>query len=64
MEDEDIEKERASVQKNLDDAMTALQRYSRIRGIRQSDIAKASVIPARIKAQLDKIDEILRLRIE
>jgi len=48
--------ERAIVQEQLDEAMTALRRYSQIKGVRNSDIARASFGPAMLKKKLDAID--------
>ena len=48
--------QRATAQAQLDDAMAALQRYSRIKGVRKSDIARASLGPALLKKRLDDID--------
>ena len=48
--------QRAEVQARLDKAMVALQRYSQIKGVRHSDIAKASIVPAMLKKTLDSID--------
>jgi len=48
--------ERAMVQTQLDEAMTALRQYSQIKGVRNSDIARASFGPAMLKKKLDAID--------
>lgn len=48
--------QRAMVQAQLDDAVAALQRYSRIKGVRRSDVAQASIGPTLLKKRLDDID--------
>ena len=50
--------ERAIVQTQLNEAMNALRRYSQIKGVRNSDIARASFGPAMLKKKLDAIDAI------
>ena len=52
----ELDAQRATVQAQLDEAMAALQRYSRIKGVRYSDIARASLGPALLKKRLDNID--------
>ena len=49
--------EREKLQKQFDEAMIAFQNYSRVKGVRRSDIAMASTIPAMIKKRLDALDK-------
>ena len=52
----DLLAERNEIQAKLDEAMAALQRYSSIKGVRNSDVARASIGPALLKKRLDAID--------
>ena len=48
--------QRQNAQEWLDKSIAALQAYSRIKGVRRSDIARASLPAAMWKKRLDELD--------
>lgn len=48
--------ERAVEQAKLDDAMAALQRYARVKGVRRSDVAMAAIGLRAIQVRIEKLD--------
>ena len=53
---EELKAERHIVKNRLDIAMEALQSYSKIKGVRRSDMALAAYGPGKLKKRLNSLD--------